>query len=1023
MSQFPISTYERPSIAVSRLLEGKVGAAGRALVEPNSLDPEDLKRLKDRLGSGGKHHPIIGMLLDISTNPIFLIGMALSLWKPVRSLPELQKMQQMAAGTHRKFSPILSWIRSPKQLLAGYPDLWKKMWETSVTTMGIENKFGEKMTAGVRTFEKLTGRLPTQGEWELVNAKSAGLDRMDGRDARGMRQAGIDVQAPTYKTISFDTSPVGRGMHALYTHQREALENVWKTVDAKMTPQAKENWAKAIESRGFSVRTQIAREEAGKAVTPGGYEEHYFPRMLLRGREQRIAYLESIVGGQSGPVGYAQRVLEAATRVIAGPHRTRTGGVSMIPDHPALRQTADGQWEAPIPDYMNADTVTKLRTFLGTYKQKQMADIQQVILSSRAGGALPKKFQDRLRLAFVEKGLSTQQAGALSHEIVRQVQSSGGNSTKDLMGIVNRSMDWKGNIPVYSLGPEVADRYGHTMSQEVAWTLDGAGDAITKGVADIHDGALRATMEHGVVPLMRGMRTFPQSMRALEWHGNVMAASEWFQRPDIKKAFGPGLSNWVTKKLTAPRAMGEPGLGTAMTQYFYTTTMGFNVGPPTKNLMQPILTLYPLVGAGPTWRGFVEMMKRTAQYVKNRETMPPAEAKAAAYKEFYDTFGKKEEAPLSSAMGRGDISGESQPAPSRLSGGGLSSAWEKFRRYSMAMFSKTERWNRMWSFYAGRDYAKSSGITSQSEMNLAAGDIVGATQFTAGPLGMPPILLNIPSLLRQYAYFPTRFAGFLATPPEQGGGLGMLGRVGMGSVAAWATAKNLLGVNLEPGLAMGALPLPTYEGSPFYPWPLVPPILGVGGHLATAAFTEDPQKRRTSMGQLGALLTPGGVGLRRAYRLTAPKYVDYENPSPDGRYTVFNDNKMVVGQYTSTQLWMKRLGLDPVGMQDEREFTQYLLAQRNKIREVRQEYMTALADNDTPKAEEIQGRWKSQFPSLGPLTVRDQDIKALVERRKMSRVERILRGVPTQYRDVYARHAATLQGAVMTDALLSGGGF
>jgi len=1009
---FPISAYEQPSIAAARLLEGNLGAATRALVEPTSLDPADLKRLKDKLGSGGKHHPVVETLLDISTNPIFLIGMGLSLWRPVRSIKSLQALQKTAAESYRKHAPILSSLRSPQQLLVGYPKVWKNMLNTWLTTLSINNAYQKRLEAGVLAFQKKTGRMPTAKDWYLVTSKQAGLDRMDGWDVRGMKQAGIDVTEPPLKTITFDATPVGRGRQALFEHSKDAVENVWKTIESRVKdPKARERLMAAMESRKFSFREQVQREEAGKTVTPGGYIRHYYPRMQLLRRGQRIDYLEGVVSGENARQTYTERVLRGATQVVAGSHIKREGGMAMMPDYVGL--------EKVIPEYINRNTMSKVQNFGKEYRLKQLETIQNVIVSGKAGGALPKTMENRMRSAFLSQGLPIRQANAMANEIANQIRGRG-SSVKDLMATAERALDWKGNIPVYTLDPSSLQKYGHTMSQELAWTLDGRGKEIVEGVKNISDKALRSTMETNYIPLLRGMRPFNQVAQSLSWHQNVMGASEWFQKNE--KFFGPKLTKWVTDKLTAPQALGSPGLGTSLTQYFYMSTMGFNLGPPSKNLMQPVISLYPLVGAGPTWGGFKDTVKNIAEYSRLRfdKGLAPAEAKARAFKDFYKTF-PQESAPLAASMARGDISGEYRPSSTPLTGAGgsLSSVWERLRRYGLAVFSKSEEWNRMWSFYAGRRYAQESGIP-MAERNVAAAEVVGATQFPAGPLGMPPVLLKIPGLLRQFMYFPTRYAGFLATPKEQGGGLGMLGRVGMGSVAAWAGAKNLLGVNLDPSLALGALPLPTYEGSPFYPWPLVPPAVGVAGHMAKAAFG-DPERRGTELSQMASLLTPAGIGIRRMYRLTAPKYVDYENPSPEGRYTVFNNSKLPVGQFTSTELWMKRLGLNPTGMTGEREFTQYLIAQRNRIRGVRAEYMSALADNDTPRAEEIQDQWKKQFPSLGPLTVRDQDIKALMERRNMSRVQRILRGFPSKHRDVYAQHAATLQGSLMSNSIMSGG--
>ena len=157
------------------------------------------------------------------------------------------------------------------------------------------------------------------------------------------------------------------------------------------------------------------------------------------------------------------------------------------------------------------------------------------------------------------------------------------------------------------------------------------------------------------------------------------------------------------------------------------------------------------------------------------------------------------------------------------------------------------------------------------------------------------------------------------------------------------------------------------------------------------------------LGAAASLLVPGGVGARRVYRALHPKYADYDNKTPDGRIPIYNNKQALIGAVTPLQLTLKALGLRSSGIAAEQGAAQWLLAQREKIRAYRRDYLQALMENDNHKATAVQKEWGKAYPELGPLQVKKSDIRALENRRQISRLHRIGKGLPAAYRPLFSQ--------------------
>jgi hypothetical protein len=207
----------------------------------------------------------------------------------------------------------------------------------------------------------------------------------------------------------------------------------------------------------------------------------------------------------------------------------------------------------------------------------------------------------------------------------------------------------------------------------------------------------------------------------------------------------------------------------------------------------------------------------------------------------------------------------------------------------------------------------------------------------------------------------------------------------------------------------GALPLPAWEGSPFYPLPFVPPLVGLAGAAAMDLTSGEFDQTKRSL----PLLVPGGVALSRYSRyapLSLGGRADYNNRTPDGRVPVYTETGSLKGYMTPMQLFGASIGLKPLNMEKEQALMGYLVQQRDKIREYRRNYLEAVSVNDWQEAEDIKRQFREEFPDLGELKIKKQDLEAVKSRRQITRLERLMDTLPREYRDEYGQMVSMALG-------------
>ena len=80
---------------------------------------------------------------------------------------------------------------------------------------------------------------------------------------------------------------------------------------------------------------------------------------------------------------------------------------------------------------------------------------------------------------------------------------------------------------------------------------------------------------------------------------------------------------------------------------------------------------------------------------------------------------------------------------------------------------------------------------------------------------------------------------------------------------------------------------------------------------------------------------------------------------------------------------------------------QYLLTQREKIRQYRRDYLEALGENNLRKADRVNRDFQKKYPELGPLQIKKGDIRAVRNRKENARLQRAIKGFPKDYQPLF----------------------
>lgn len=1005
-ADFPITFYDRPQLAFANLLKGNVDAATRSIFAPQTLTPNEIQGFKKALFKGKKPSPLMKTITDIATNPLVIIGLAVGLWKfPIGSTrplldlaagltPKAQAMGKMMSGLH----PAITNLRSVKGLHQALADV----------TSSIINTTGGYIDDLGGIFGK-AGRI-SKAEGYAVAA------RLDGLHTPQHALVKMLGDAPEIAAVMGGKGmPVARGLKVSMRKETQQLTGDLRKWFKKVRGQLKD-----LPGGEDKIRDALAKQ----GLTYGDDVAYYLPRNAQYDKY----HLKAIRTTTRNRYTKISRK-NAEIGPLAKSSIERTGGGTVNLEHLQLLES-----QGIIPQgYTNAaktvfnrwgdDAAFEVEKVWNDVKRLGLDSGQaNVSFINRMTDYFTKGAGKKLDFAgrFGGKKTAKDTLNAMA-ESLSDASIKGDKFFRSELQEIGRVM---GTPRQYSLDIwDASKRYANATAKTYSWHGANGGQRINDianqaGVFS-HAPWIESYLYDDLVPHIMGNKSYQELQRSISFSLKKAKVHQWIkEHPMIDNVMGPKQKAWLLQRTgDTTGSWSSEGWGASISSWFHLSTLGANPAPASKNSMQNFITTLNVVGAKGMYRGLKGVpgsdgsFKKMENYLRMITTggKSTKEAFRLAFPEYVADMGDASQ--IVESLLAGDIAKEG------LAGKILNkSTWEKIKTGMLMPFSTSEGGNRIIAYYAGRNQHlyqnahKLAGASSSvrdaifKEAGKVGQTLTTTTHFTGGPLGIPKALINMWAPWRQFMHFPMRMAGLLHGSVRMGADpskmdWGTIGRTLAGSTALYVGAKNLVGMDISSGLLAGALPIPTYENSPFYPFPLVSPLAGVIGTGVKSLMTGSAE----GFGSAAAMMVPGGIAARKAYRTLHPKYADYKNKTPDGRIPIYNNKHALIGAMTPWQLTLKSLGMKPSGVAAEQGAAQWLLAQREKLRAYRRDYLQALTENDNHKAANVQREFQKAYPELGPLQVKKSDIKAIENRREITRLHRIEKGLPAAYRPLFSQ--------------------
>lgn len=585
-----------------------------------------------------------------------------------------------------------------------------------------------------------------------------------------------------------------------------------------------------------------------------------------------------------------------------------------------------------------------------------------------------------------------------------------------------------GRPAAYSLrfAPTVGS-YAYSTGRSYAWAFLPHGGELLKEAGKVARAERRIglglskteLLRNTFIPQIMGTVNFDQAMKATEWAGVRQAA--WSMVNNKKSMAGvPGFAKDGLRKLLEEDTLWQPGgAGHKIANYFYASTLGFNLSSASQNLLQPLITTGPLIGMANTARGMATVFGRIPKYLRLRATgKSEREALELLFPDFVASGGELGALTTEVAL---------RESADIAKGGvlGLKTTTGKMRDLLLAPFRQTELLNRLTAFEGGLYQGKAFGLHG-ANLQAHATDVVNLTQMWAGGASTPSFMTNWWGPLKQLITFPAKVGAFglgSITPTLTSAGVelgigagfnpGVLGRALVTSATAYEAAKEFGDADISRSLFFGGLPLPQ-EQAVLSPLPVLPPavslVAGITQDLVTGKLENIPRSV--------PLLIPAGVQLAKLSQTYAPEiakalgrgYADTTKTLPDGRVPMYDSKGQHVGYKSSFELFLSNIGipgklLTPNGDADVRKIERYFLGQRDRIREMRQLFMNSVLDGEYVDAEKVQTEYLKDYGTA--IEVRPQDWDAVSMRRFIPRLERIVKTIPVDVRGRFLQIAHT----------------
>ncbi len=716
--EFPLTIYDRPSIAMANLLSGNIDATTRAIFSPMTLAPKEVKSIRNMLLKGeAAENPLIKTAVDLATNPMVIIGLILMMGTrgKVASLPEMHAIFNEGQRAMKGLGPLM---RSLSSSFTALRPVWhlpvmKAKW--SVAKDGIVRPLEAMLELVRRTsifnskgvtelkilqerFRVANGSVAlTRAQHMLTSLYIQGMHKTPRiirtiRTVRGEKLVKETIMSSpfqgAYRKLFGTTAPLMPRLPEIIQKESPAFQKYITGIQ-----RAYKRWGEAIFLDPSGKLNNVMEAKGVRLIT-----EDFGPQIMTR------TPIEKYFRGGKGLSGKAykgivRRMGEAGA--LSRHAQARLGhGIPMQTELEFLRSEmlakhnielfGPGMWDKYLQIkslrieevrklfYNLSQTLKRAGTdyaidpITGNIVGKNKSVVEEV---KRQLGETFEILQNRFKMLEGDIGLN-EGARALTRELQKAAHLPPAQMDDYIRGLANIV----GAPPEYILNSnQIARQYIKAMAPTYAWfksegldqagkQLPGLGKAFMNSVvgpsslgvdpADLD--WTRRMLVDDLGPMLMGMKNFKEYARAQSFRDTAVKFTRWLQSdsPVVKVLPQATRERWVAAFSGARGSISDATIGGRISSLLYTSALGLNMSPVSKNLLQTPITLLPILGGKNMAIGFKRVadgLVRLPGAAKKYGSMDKAIRKI--FPEYYRYFGGEE---ITKAMATGDIAKEGQ---------------------------------------------------------------------------------------------------------------------------------------------------------------------------------------------------------------------------------------------------------------------------------------------------------------------------------------------------------------------------
>jgi hypothetical protein len=763
--------------AASNLLGGEIGGAYRSLTNPDSLSPEERKKLSARLGLDGT---ILAPIVDISTHPLVIAGALLTVAFPrLPTAAALRNFVNGAKNTTRRLNPLMQWLAPARDLFKGtrIPD---------DVDLGMKRYINFGLDANREIIDSLKS-VPELSRASLMKV----IAHLDGLPSKNHEAWGILRD---------------------WSRKNNLPDHIQKKLDAPISIAPLTSEEKTVYDAIDRVRTKFYKEVFGKAEN-----------------KKEILQTWMRANGDFSPITDEMVEKFAKQQQDYWPHMARLQRA----DREEILREMDLK-------FLGADEL-KTTVREAQVKRQASAPAKVTAKgreADRTGYLLPSAEHleelgvddDIVRMVRAQQSEQAAKAfdittGEGNRRIAKSVQAGYSLDLNEVWQpwVTQTSRLYAYTIPTAEGAMPIGRRLVNSMRE-------------LRASPDRYYQKLATRFQETYVPMLLGRMTPGQMSSAHRFD----QAKDWalgvLEHPTISKhAKENGTYKWLRNALDSPNT-NYLGVSQSMADYLYLGALGANPSPVGLNFLQTLTTTIPWLGVDATMKG-IDQVVRGVIKIQRTPLAKRSDVTREVFKDFFeaglelDPIHRQEVARILEGTAlKGVVSSTKQ----------AQSWYGKMSEFMMSPFAKTETFNRLTAFYASRakrikeldglevydavtgGFAKLKRGTPEfyRYLNQAAKEDTLITQFGQGFWNKAGGIADWNPVITQFSNYPLGITNFAAKGLRHPAAMG---RMMLTGGLAYSGARELLGTDVSGGLMFGSFP-GVEENRPFAPLPLVSPV-------------------------------------------------------------------------------------------------------------------------------------------------------------------------------------------------------